>query len=236
MLLPDVPSFQQSLADFCAVQKSPLAAGVVWATITTATGIPPRDTPFAHQDHTPSLCGRHAYILALLPDFLGRRGVGPNIGRNKTKHAAAHEPGSTRRGGKACDSSEGTGLCLCEISFWRLPLARALRPVATHWANRPSAGESSVRVPRRSPAAALSRVRPSVRQATSPIASLTPANVAGTDPSTSNHRLITGSRARFRAVGPVVRHSSHAHRAALADAVLRVSLKTQKDVPCSRKS
>jgi hypothetical protein len=77
-------------------------------------------------------------------------------------------------------------------------------------------------------------VLPSAPQATSPIASLTPANVAATEPSTQDQQLISGMHGRHCLAR--IRPLSKANRAASADAALRVSLKTHKDTPCSRKS
>lgn len=186
MLSPEPASFQQSLADFCALPKAYLAGAPDWVSIRHATGYAHRVPPFAHQDHTPSPDGQRADTLALLPDFSGGRGMDPvgwYIGwYDRTKNAAKREPGQTGRAWQAHKSSEGTGICLFETLFLVWPPALALRPAATLWANRPLAAVPLALVPLRSPAAAFCKARPSVRRATSPIASLIPANVADTDP------------------------------------------------------
>ena len=236
MLSLESNPFQQSLADFGIRQKSGLARGSDWVSISFASGNPPRVPTDAHQDHTPSLCGQRADRVVSLPDFFAGWGMGPEVGQNKTKNAALHELGKAQQYGQAYKSSEGTGICLFGTSFWGSPHVQALPLAATLWANRPLAVASSARVPQRSPAVASFKARQSVRQAISPIVSLTPANVAGTDTRRPFHRLTSGDRAQNRPVSLGIGHSTHAHRAALADAALRVSLKTQKDSPCSRKS
>lgn len=236
MLLLERGPFQRSLADFRASQKSGLARGADWASIRRVAGNPPRVSTDAHQDHTPSLCGRRADSLASLPDFFAGGCVGPDVGQTKTKNAALPELGKAQRFGQACKSSEGTGICQFETSFWGLPGVSASQRAATLWVNRPLAAALSARALRRSRAVRSFRVRPSVRPATSHIANLTPASVAVSDTHRFYHRLTSENRAQQRPVCPAFSPPFHADRAAQADAVLCVSLKTQKDVPCSRKS
>ena len=222
MLSLERSSFQRSLADFAARLTCTLADASVCVSVVQAAGNATSVTSAAHQDHTPSPLGQRVVPTALLPNFSGGR-VGLKTGHQRTKVAANSGWGETHRVGQASKSSEGSGTCLFGKSFLVAPPALALRPAAITLANKPWAVASLARVLRRSPVVAFCKARPSVRPATSPIASLTPANVAGTDPLKTSHRL------NFR-------HLNLAYRAAPADAVLRVSLKTQKDTSCSRKS
>lgn len=233
MLSLDPTPFQQSLADFCTRQTGDLARTSVCVSMPDTTGFAPWALPLLHRDHTPSLSGQRVKPSALLPDFSKCRG-------KEETQATKRKPGITRVVRQLDKSSEGTGICLFGTSFWGSQPARPLRHVATPSVNRPLAAVPSVRVPQRSPAAALSKVLPSVQRATSLIASLTPANVAATDPARNHPRLKTrpnlGSRRHDSCAAFGHFHSHIAHRAAPAVAVLRVSLKTQKDTPCSRKS
>ncbi len=125
----------------------------------------------------------------------------------------------------------GRGSLSCRKSFhWPQPwLPRlALRPVATHWASRPLSGRARASAPRRCWAAALQPGQPSVRRATSPIATPTQAD--------ADH--LTGGAARRRAC--------HCHRAIDGAAVGGFFFadrkpedgrgRTEGDAECSRKS
>lgn len=76
----------------------------------------------------------------------------------------------------------GRGTQSCSVknhfSFWRL--VPALPPAATRWANRRSAARLSARVPRRSPAAAWVKARPSALAQTWPFANSTQISVTDT--------------------------------------------------------
>ncbi len=240
MLSPAFDSIQQASADFGFPRKLCLARDSVSVRVVLAAVFPPRIRAAAHQDHTPSLNGQHAAFSALLPGFSGKRG--PGIGQVKSKTAIQHDlatgqgPSQSLNTGQAEKSSEGTGTCQYETSFWGLPFARALPVVAITSANRRLAAEPSARARRLLSAAALHRVRRSARRAILPIASLTPENAAASNSPTSHHPLTSDGRVQPRGATIGVGDPSHAHRAAPADAALRVFLKTQKDIPCSRKS
>ena len=235
MLLPEFLPFQRSLADFLTTSMHCLAGSRVCVSTDDATGNASWVASVVHQDHTPSPLGQRAVPMALLPNFLGRR-MGLNLGHQKIKIAVSVGQGTSRRVGQADKCSEGSGICLFETSFLASSLVVASRLAATPSANRPLAAVLLAQGQRRSPVARSFRGPLSARRATSRTASLTPASVAATDAHTTNNRLNSRPRVAICCIGPSVRHSHIANRAAMVDAVLRVSLKTQKDIPCSRKS
>lgn len=235
MLSPDSHAFQQSLADLSAQVTRALAQASVCVNVLQAADKAPLVKSAAHQDHTPSPFGQRVVATALLPNFwVGC--VGLDTGQHKIKIAANRGQDKTCCIGQASKSSEGSGTCLSKTSFLASSPVAALRPVVIPSANRPLAAVPSARAQQHLPEAPLFKGRPLVRQVTSPIASLTPANAAGTNTHTIHHRLNFRPRMAYRCASLVFGYSHNANRAAPADAVLRVSLKTQKDIPCSRKS
>jgi len=226
MFAPLLPAFARSSADFSAWGASGLALGADLDRVGPAGGATKNHALCAHQDQTPSPYGQRTVPPNVLPVFSRRwRGLD---GQAQDRPGCA-EPLGACRVVPAYKSSEGTGRCPSNISFSALRPAAVWPLAVTRLANRRLAARPLARALRPSPAAALRKVRPSVLRATSPIASSIRASA--TDPS-----LIIAKTA-----GRVIRP------ARLAPAYLNpaqpslrqgfcVFLKTQKDIPCSRKS
>lgn len=173
--------------------------------------------PLTHLDHTPSPLGQQGAFSALLSAFSGAL----VLGEMTKKSALRHGPIVLVRG--AGPSRQGTEKGPSRALRAPLSYAAALPLAATRLPNRASWALPSAQVLRPSPAAAFCKGRPSVRPVTSPIASLTRANA---DPSTN---LTSAAQSRCR-----IRLNHPAQHPLLRG--FRVSLKTQKDTPCSRKS
>lgn len=175
MFLPALRRAEQALADFPFNGRWSLAWGPEMHRYSSA-GQDVRNTQPAslRRDQTPSPCGRrHAAALPLPASFALVRMSGDRYSL-VTKTGGA-EPGKDPRVKSVYTSIEGAGPCLSVHSFLQLPPVAALPPVATPLANKPSVVVPSALAWLLSPAAALRRVLQLVRQATSPIASLTPA-------------------------------------------------------------
>ena len=213
MILPMQSADKRRLADFSTNPAEPLVVSTAWASVTGVESDSLQGLSSTHLDHTPSPQGRWRTAQCPLPRFFGiccRGGMA-------ITSAPGAEPCCRSRVGSASKSRQGTSTCPSRNSSWRFAPARALRPVATRWANRPLAVPPSARALRPSPAAASRRVLPSGRQAISPTASSTPAVV--TD---------TCALGRTRSIeNPARRTPSRG---------FCMQSKTQKDSRCSRKS
>ncbi len=230
MNLLDRSQIQRRLADFHLSVTGGCCAASRCVSLTDVECMSLRGQPFTYLNHTPSFKGQQR-ALPLLPSFWGTSGSG----RRNT--AGQREPTQRCGVGSAEKTKKGTGPCpsRClkpalpskvlpfEIQPSRLRLAPALRPAVTRWANRPLQAVPWVPVQRPSPAAACCRVRPSALQATSPIASSTPASANPTDLIFRPRRTGTGPRL-FDPAQHLLRRG------------FRVYPKTQKDSSCSRKS
>ncbi len=175
VFLPAFRPVERALADFAPRRRRSLA----WASKGRRNRAAVQDVgntqpASLRRDQTPSPSGRrHAAALPLPASFMLVCAWGKRYG-SVTKTGGA-EPGQKPCVNPVQKSIEGAGPCLSvHISSPLLPVA-ALPPVATRWANKrlPVVPSAPVRQP--SPAAALRKVQPLVRQAISPIASLTPA-------------------------------------------------------------
>ena len=173
--------------------------------------------PLAHLDHTPSPLGQQGAYPALLSSFSGAMVLGevkkssaPHHGRNVL--VCGVDP--SRQGIKTCPShASQPQSCYAPV----LPLA------ATRLPSRALAGRPLAQGPQLSPVAALRRGPRSARQAISPIAISIPENVAN-----------TALRNNFAARPARCTRSQRPAQQSLLQGFC-VSLKTQKDTPCSRK-
>lgn len=218
MFLPsDLPG-KRVMADFPKADNALLVRGTNCATVNPVGRVFSKGASSTHLNHTPSPQGQYSTAPCVLPRLFATC-AGKGMG---TWPASAPEPLARFRVGSAGKSRQGTRTCPSEQSSSPRSPAPGLRPAAIRWANRHLAVPPLARGPRPSPAAALHRARPSARPATSPTASFTPASV--TDP-------FSGARG-FSARRPAM--STPARFAPSRG--FRVSLKTQKDFPCSRKS
>lgn len=174
MMLPEPAGNKRLLAEPSRPCGSRLAAGHSLGNVTAATVTRCPVRAVAHQ--TPSPLGQPETTGFLLPRFSG---TGNRAGSGK-KNETNVEPFPPFPVGLVTTSIEGRLTCPSGKLFLPCASAVALRPVVTHWVNRPLAAPPSVPVPQPSPAAVWPRVRRSVRRATSPTASFTRTNV--TDP------------------------------------------------------
>lgn len=209
---------KRGLADSSRIWCARLAAAAVSCSVTDVERDSRWGPSSTHLNHTPSPQGQYDTAPFVLPRFFGllRRGAGIIKTASGAEHLGRSGVGSAK------ESRQGTVTCPSRRFPSPLPFARALRPAATHWANRRLAVQPSARVPQPSPAAALHRVQPSVPQATLPTASSIPADVTDQTP-------------RARALTPRRTRSSHPARH-LPLRGFCIHSKTQKDATCSRKS
>ena len=184
------PSFlrnEQGLADPAGPRAAGLAvAGSLRRVIVREPRLQNAPVAFAQQDQTPSLSGQRNAPTFALPAPLqlenaGRAGYGSPIRTGRFGFFYG------RRADLVAQPSEGAGPCLCVNSSLRSPRAARLPRVAIPSANKPLAARPSAPVRQPSPVAASHRGLPSVRQATSPIASLTPDAADPTHPLTGAH-------------------------------------------------
>lgn len=226
MFAPLLTAFARSSADFSARGVMGLALGADLDRVGPAGGALKEHAPFAHQDQTPSPYGQRSVPPIVLPVFSRRR---RGLDGQAQDRPGSAEPKGACRVGPAYKSSEGTGRCPSNISFSALRPAAVWPLAVTRLANRHLAARPLARAPRRSPVAALPKARPSGLRATSPIASSTRA-------SATDHPLIIAKTAG-RKIRPACLAPAYLNP---AQPSLRqgfcVFLKTQKDIPCSRKS
>lgn len=225
MNLPAAPLHQRLTAETGPSCAAGLGFMRLCSNVGIADGGVPQGPLSGYLNHTPSPLGQQGACVALLPLFFG--GLPPLAGTalgEKTKPSApGAEPHAMFRVVGAGTRRQGTEKCPSNPLLQQPSYVQVLPPVATRLSNRDSLARLSGQGPLRSPAAACCRARPSVRPAISPTASLTRANA---DPSTSlNFAARPLRRTRF---------NPPAQLALSRD--FRVSLKTQKDTPCSRKS
>lgn len=182
--------------------------------------------PFSgQQNHTSSPLGQQGKFAALLPSFLGGDcPLAAIVPGEKTKPSApGMEPCAAFRVVCADTSRQGTEKCPSNPLLQRSSCAPALLPAVTRLPNRALLAPLSAQVRRQSPAAAFCKGRPSARLATLPIANSIRANA---DPSTDlTFTAHSARRTRF----------NHPAQQPLSRGI-RVSLKTLKDTPCSKKS
>lgn len=226
MFAPLLPAFARSSADFSARGALGLA---IWADLDRVGpvgGATKNHALFAHQDQTPSPYGQRTVPPNVLPVF-SRRWRG--LDAQAQDRPGGVEPIDACRVGPAYKSSEGTGRCPSNISFSALRPAAVWPLAVTRLANRRLAARPLARALRPSPAAVLRKVRPSARRATSPIASSIRA-------SATDHSLIIAKKAgrTFRSTPLAPAYLNPAQPSLRQGSC--VFLKTQKDIPCSRKS
>ena len=172
MLSPHLFANQHSLAEVLPPRMTRLARVRPWGRYKSVGGAVIVQCSAKHEDHTPSPVGQRTRPLASLPDFL----LMWSFWRRASNRRTGWEPYANQGVGRLVNSSEGTGSCPFVISFSRLARQPGLPPVATTSANKVWAAQPLAQAQPQLPAGRWRRVPRSVRQATSPIASSTPAN------------------------------------------------------------
>jgi len=218
VILPSESMNKRALADFSRNWCGPLAVLSASATVADVECDSPQEPSLTHLNHTPSPQGQYNTALFVLPHFFGFHQKGG------ATHALAPgvEPQLCSRVGFASKSRQGTATCPSRLFHLPSSPVQGLQPVATRLANKRWVARPSAQVLPRSPAAALPKVQPSVLRAMSPTANSTPADV-------------TKTTFGVRGFEPRRPRSSHPARRLPLRGVC-VSHKTQKDIPCSRKS
>lgn len=222
MILLSAFDCERSLAENRLPQTEPLVESESCCTVVAVADDPTQRLSVTHPNHTPSPKGRCDVPNIVPPRFLrggGRCGVGKTA-------ASGAEPVTPFRVGFAEQSRQGTTTCpYHEISPSRSAFVPRFRLAATPSENKPLAARPLARAPRPSQAVAWPRVRPSVQLATSPIASLTPANVTDAcAPGAPGTSFEHSPAQRLLSRGFSVHTKTKAHT------------KTKKDSPCSTRS
>jgi len=178
MISPRHPSDQRCFANCGRLRVSDLADEHVCNNVTGTDGAQIVQGAIRHEDHTPSPLGQRTSALASLPDFLDMW-----LFQHDTEDISVNpEPNAYRTVGQRIKRSEGTGRCRSEQSFSRLARQPGLPLAATRSPSNRLPVPPLARAPQQSPAGRFCKALPLGQRVMSPIASLTPANVAATEP------------------------------------------------------
>lgn len=219
-MLPAGSLNQRLLADPRRLGAMGLAVLPSCGRVDGVEGLPQTGRDFSDPSNTPSPFpqGQCSHVDGVLPFFsrVDRCGGGVT--------ATARDSGARAEGRTDSGVSRRQGRPACPSKRFQLqPFSvRASRPAATLWVNRRSVALPSVPEPRRSPAGVLPKGQRLALLEMSPSASSTQTSVA--------KRTF-----RLRGDAPCTTRS-HPPAQHLLQRGFRVSLKTQKDTSCSRKS
>ena len=215
VILPVLREYQRRTADFCAWGCEPLVESRPSVSVTDVGRDSLQGSFSTH--HTPSPQGPCSTAHSARPRFFGlqQRGV---VSRTP---ATRMEPWERFCVGLQAKSRQGNALCRSKTSHSPFSAAAGLPPVVIRWATRRWAVQPLARVPQHSPTAAWRRVLPLGLRATLPTVSSTPADVTNT---------------QFTARSPLRRSSIPNPAQPALWRGFSHSLKTQKDLTCSKRS